>query len=569
MKILTKFVLLSIVFVIGLSANTYYVSPSGADSNPGSFERPWASPGYGSKHMGSGDTLIILPGEYILSVYYDDMITPPSGTSENWTIVKGEGPVKPILKGRGDSGLGLLAAIDISGMSYIKIQNIEITSYIDSPYSGGLREGIEAGGSSELDVSDIVLEDLVIHHIEETAINASGDTRNVVIRRCNFHHTGGSIISAPSGRHDGWTNVVIDSCYLGYAGHFYEGREQISPWERPDGFGIERSRGPIEIKNTLSEFNMGDGIDSKSERTYIHNCIVANNWGDGVKLWGDSSRVENTLIYGVGGGDPAPSPWVSLVVDCDKPNSFFEFTNVTVHDGSPSWRYLATIDYDTPTLPVRVRMRNCIFQSTGSRFYCAPGVSLEAKNNLFFITGEEIQLECGGREYDSLSILTFGTNNRYGNPGFLRPSWGEVGDYHLAPSSPAINAGIEEPDIPPYDLEYFPRPFGTAYDIGCYEFHSATNVESRSSPGVLLELNNFPNPFNTGTTITFSLPQRTRAKLKIFDILGREVKTLADAELDCGVHNFFFLDEALPGGIYFCRLETRNLSLTKRLILIK
>ena len=93
---------------------------------------------------------------------------------------------------------------------------------------------------------------------------------------------------------------------------YYQGKNQQSPWDRPDGFGIEASEGPVEISNTLSEHNYGDGLDSKSKRSYIHHCRVENNFADGVKIWGDSSKVENTLIYGIGDGNPSGSLRITL-----------------------------------------------------------------------------------------------------------------------------------------------------------------------------------------------------------------------------------------------------------------
>jgi len=72
------------------AGNVYYVSPKGSNSNPGTLEKPWATPGYVSKQLKPGDTLIILDGKYVLSEYYEDMITPPSGTVDKWITIKGE-----------------------------------------------------------------------------------------------------------------------------------------------------------------------------------------------------------------------------------------------------------------------------------------------------------------------------------------------------------------------------------------------------------------------------------------------------------------------------------------------
>jgi len=101
---------------------------------------------------------------------------------------------------------------------------------IDSPYSGGLREGIEAGGSTgavEGKISNIVLKDLIIHHTEETGINFCGNIKNIQVENLHIHHTGAAAISAPSaegGR--GWENVLISSCIFEYAGLYSNGKRR-------------------------------------------------------------------------------------------------------------------------------------------------------------------------------------------------------------------------------------------------------------------------------------------------------------------------------------------------------
>ncbi|MFN3762071.1 MAG: right-handed parallel beta-helix repeat-containing protein, partial [Anaerolineae bacterium] len=69
---------------------TYYVAPNGSDSNPGTREQPWATPGYGSRQLTPGDTLVILGGRYVLSRFDDYIITPPSGTAYAWITIRGD-----------------------------------------------------------------------------------------------------------------------------------------------------------------------------------------------------------------------------------------------------------------------------------------------------------------------------------------------------------------------------------------------------------------------------------------------------------------------------------------------
>jgi len=80
---------------------------------------------------------------------------------------------------------------------------------------------------------------------------------------------------------------------------------------------------------------------------------------------------------------------------------------------------------------------------------------------------------------------------------------------------------------------------------------------------------NYPNPFNPSTTIRFSLLRRLPVTLKVFDVLGREVATLVDGELNPGEHSVVYHGEDLPSGVYFYRLTTPTFSQTKLMEVIK
>lgn len=80
---------------------------------------------------------------------------------------------------------------------------------------------------------------------------------------------------------------------------------------------------------------------------------------------------------------------------------------------------------------------------------------------------------------------------------------------------------------------------------------------------------NYPNPFNPTTTIEFALPKQSNVTLKLFDILGREVATLVDAELESGVHKINFDGQDLASGIYFYRIHADGFLKTKKLMLLK
>jgi 5'-nucleotidase len=80
---------------------------------------------------------------------------------------------------------------------------------------------------------------------------------------------------------------------------------------------------------------------------------------------------------------------------------------------------------------------------------------------------------------------------------------------------------------------------------------------------------NFPNPFNPATTISFELPVQSHATLKVYDILGKEVATLVDENLPAGSYNAVFNAQQCASGIYFYRLTTENFCQTKKMSLLR
>ncbi len=80
---------------------------------------------------------------------------------------------------------------------------------------------------------------------------------------------------------------------------------------------------------------------------------------------------------------------------------------------------------------------------------------------------------------------------------------------------------------------------------------------------------NYPNPFNPTTTISYSLPKKSRVALNVYDVLGREVVTLVNKEMEAGTHSQLLNALNLPSGIYFYRIEAGYYTQTKKFLLLK
>ncbi len=80
---------------------------------------------------------------------------------------------------------------------------------------------------------------------------------------------------------------------------------------------------------------------------------------------------------------------------------------------------------------------------------------------------------------------------------------------------------------------------------------------------------NYPNPFNPTTTIKYQNPELTFVTLKIFNLLGEEIRTLVSEEKPAGKYELKFDGTALPSGIYFYRIQAGSFIETKKMILLK
>ena len=97
-----------------------------------------------------------------------------------------------------------------------------------------------------------------------------------------------------------------------------------------------------------------------------------------------------------------------------------------------------------------------------------------------------------------------------------------------------------------------------------------TGVKSKAaSPKTWALYQNYPNPFNPSTIISYQIPLMSFVRLKLYDVLGREVMTLVNEKQNAGSHSVSFNAANLPSGVYFYRLQAGNYTATKKLVFIK
>lgn len=80
---------------------------------------------------------------------------------------------------------------------------------------------------------------------------------------------------------------------------------------------------------------------------------------------------------------------------------------------------------------------------------------------------------------------------------------------------------------------------------------------------------NFPNPFNPSTEIRYHIPKLGLVKLKIYDVLGREVEMLVNENQTAGSHKVTFNSTKLASGVYFYKIYVGDFSEIKKMTLVK
>ena len=79
----------------------------------------------------------------------------------------------------------------------------------------------------------------------------------------------------------------------------------------------------------------------------------------------------------------------------------------------------------------------------------------------------------------------------------------------------------------------------------------------------------YPNPFNPVTNIRFSLPIDSEVSVSIYNLQGREVTTLIDANMDAGYHSVVWDANSYASGVYFVKMMAGEFVNTQKLMLVK
>jgi len=95
------------------------------------------------------------------------------------------------------------------------------------------------------------------------------------------------------------------------------------------------------------------------------------------------------------------------------------------------------------------------------------------------------------------------------------------------------------------------------------------STEAANLPANFELSQNYPNPFNPTTVINYSLPKAGHVRISVYDILGKKVADLVDAEMPAGYHQVEFINQNYPSGVYLYIMESGNFKKVRKMNVLK
>jgi hypothetical protein len=385
-------------------------------------------------------------------------------------------------------------------------------------------------------------------------------------------------------------NVVVEACSL------YNYRS-YGIFVEADGGGSEDASN-VTIKNNY--LNDDDSFKGQSDGIYIQyldsarvsgNTVINDNPTDpgGVNVdW----HSDNLQTYEVN----------SVLVDN---NYFYQGNN---YKGVGTQVIFTAEVFDRPG--IHVYYNNLIIRNVPNAYDAAirtkgnDGKIVYILNNTFFGYGRVQEADCGGYlennifsvypgyKWDSyssfgtpvtrLNNLVYDPDNAFSpmpgsiadNPQFVNDSFNSF-DGRLRSGSFAIHTGKDLKSlVESFGLEWTDIN-GTARsstpDIGAYSsYNSVADISTANSkPNSFILTQNYPNPFNPSTNINYTVPAGSNILIRVFDLTGKEIKTLVNEFKQAGTYSISFNAAGLPSGVYFYSLIAGNFIDTKKMVLLK
>jgi hypothetical protein len=508
--------LLLFSFVPAGMAALYYISPSGSDSNPGTFDLPFLTltKAVGLSTLIPGDTIYVRGGTYAVGSTISISKIGTKDSLYHLFAYPGERPVFNFSTQSSSDG------IKVNGR-YWHLKGIE------SCYA--YHNGIAVNGSYN------IIENCSVHDNRNSGMQFGNGASNNRVMNCDSYYN----YDPPAGGNADGFSPKLD---VGTGNYFYGCRSWQNSDDGWDGYLRPADSVYTTIENCWSFMNgyLKDG-----------NPIASGN-GNGFKMGGgDNSNALQLRHYMTLKNCLAFDNRVKGFDQNNDRGSMTLYHCTGYRNGS--------YNFSVPG-PVRTGetliIKNCITLASS-------GVSLGGVSNAIFATNSWPDgsvyptIVTSATESDFISIDTTGVRGPRKTDGSLP----DINFMHLARGSQFINAGTN-----------VGLPFnGSAPDLGCFESNFSTSVEyihETTIAGFQL-LQNYPNPFNPSTVIHFSVGTFGYTSLRVFDLLGREVAVLVHEIKSPGSYSVQWNAAQMPSGLYVSRLECHGELQMRKMILMK
>jgi len=511
-----------------------YVATDGNDANDG------LTPQSPLKTIKYATSIIFVDSENPRTIYLENGEYSPSTTGESFPVT-----IADFISIRGESEQGVFLdanatsnVIRVENSEGAIISNLTITGgYIDENSNDGGGGGVCCVNSNPV-FENITIIDNVANYRDGGGIfclNSDPDLKNVTIADNTASYGGGFYCDDSNPNLE---NVIIT------------GNEASGG----SGGGICSEFSSISISKGLVKQNSaggdGGGISIRSQESNVtldSVSIIENSaGGDGGGLALSYCR-DNIVLVGVLIADNLTNQRGGGVASTYS-NPTFQNVTISGNSASEGGGGISSLNESSVTCrnsilwnnsPVEVHFHPNNESNYISFYYC------------------DIQGGQGAIVTSDIGTVRWQAGNINANPLFCNP--GDF-DYHLGENSPCAGTENSGTDMGAFDV-------GCALPVGISEDISGL-------PTIYALNQNFPNPFNPTTTISFDLPQQSSVKLTIFDVRGREIIRLQNGEQPPGRYELQWqgMDQSgipVSTGVYFCRLEATDYSKTIKMLYLK
>jgi len=173
--------------------------------------------------------------------------------------------------------------------------------------------------------------------------------------------------------------------------------------------------------------------------------------------------------------------------------------------------------------------------------------------------------------YSDIQGGWMGMGNIDKEPLFVHP---DMLNFQLRENSPCVDAGIDTVLTLHGDTIILTDFHGNKPDIGALESSWMTSVDTKNTDMIhhFMLYPNYPNPFNPSTTIQYQIPKRSKVALRIYNIMGQEIRTLVSGYESAGLKSVIWdgrdnKGNKVTSGIYLYRIQVDNFIKTKKAVL--